>query len=185
MLWLVCSVKLHLFVVLGILVVRTVSNYHCFTFCFTEVGKGYITPWDLERMATINDFTWTDYEISKMIRCFDSDGDGKVCLCFQSNENIRVFLQNPLWKSRTSLVSARCHLLKHSPALRTRQNWHLLSPCNAPSKKNRLDVVSPQAWLNDAQKCVCYCKHIAICKLHLVSVFLFSPKRHPLVWFMN
>ena len=24
-----------------------------FTFCFTEVGKGYITPWDLERMATM------------------------------------------------------------------------------------------------------------------------------------
>ena len=51
-----------------------------FTFCFTEVGNGYITPWDLERMATINDFIWTNSEISKMIRCFDSDGDGKVCL---------------------------------------------------------------------------------------------------------
>ena len=31
-------------------------------------------------MATINDFIWTDSEISKMIRCFDSDSDGKVCL---------------------------------------------------------------------------------------------------------
>ncbi|KAL5650184.1 hypothetical protein ACJX0J_040993, partial [Zea mays] len=48
-----------------------------FFFSFDEVGKGYITPWDLERMATINDFIWTDSEISKMIRCFDSDGDGK------------------------------------------------------------------------------------------------------------
>jgi Ca2+-binding EF-hand superfamily protein len=58
------------------------ENINWFTFGFTEVGKGYITPWDLERMATINDFIWTDSEISKMIRCFDSDGDGKVCLCF-------------------------------------------------------------------------------------------------------
>ncbi|CAL5069098.1 unnamed protein product [Urochloa decumbens] len=49
-------------------------------FSFDEVGKGYITPWDLERMATISDFIWTDYEISKMIRCFDSDGDGKINL---------------------------------------------------------------------------------------------------------
>ena len=32
-------------------------------------------------MATINDFIWTDSEISNMIRCFDSDRDGKVCLC--------------------------------------------------------------------------------------------------------
>ncbi|CAL5030811.1 unnamed protein product [Urochloa decumbens] len=49
-------------------------------FSFDEAGKGYITPWDLERMATISDFIWTDYEISKMIRCFDSDGDGKINL---------------------------------------------------------------------------------------------------------
>ncbi|XP_066345421.1 protein pxr1-like isoform X3 [Miscanthus floridulus] len=49
-------------------------------FSFDEVGKGYITPWDLERMATINDFIWTDSEISKMIRCFDNDGDGKINL---------------------------------------------------------------------------------------------------------
>nr|CAB3487771.1 unnamed protein product [Digitaria exilis] len=56
----------------------TEDDVVAFFFSFDEVGKGYITPWDLERMATINDFIWTDSEISKMIRCFDSDGDGKV-----------------------------------------------------------------------------------------------------------
>ncbi|PAN39293.1 hypothetical protein PAHAL_7G233800 [Panicum hallii] len=58
----------------------TEDDVVAFFFSFDEVGKGYITPWDLERMATINDFIWTDSEISKMIRCFDSDGDGKINL---------------------------------------------------------------------------------------------------------
>ena len=66
-----------------------------FIFCFTEVGKGYITPWDLERMATINDFIWTDSEISKMIRCFDSDGDGKVCLRFPLKFKYQCFYLKP------------------------------------------------------------------------------------------
>ena len=48
----------------------------------TEAGKGYIAPWDLEKMANINDFIWTDFELSKMIHCFDSDKDGKVCPLF-------------------------------------------------------------------------------------------------------
>uniref|UniRef100_A0A453CF58 EF-hand domain-containing protein n=1 Tax=Aegilops tauschii subsp. strangulata TaxID=200361 RepID=A0A453CF58_AEGTS len=46
-------------------------------FSFDEAGKGYIAPWDLEKMANINDFIWTDFELSKMIHCFDSDKDGK------------------------------------------------------------------------------------------------------------
>ncbi|EES11183.1 hypothetical protein BDA96_06G176200 [Sorghum bicolor] len=58
----------------------TEDDVVAFFFSFDEVGKGYITPWDLERMATINDFIWTDSEISKMIRCFDSDSDGKINL---------------------------------------------------------------------------------------------------------
>jgi len=58
----------------------TEDDVVAFFFSFDEVGKGYITPWDLERMATINDFIWTDSEISNMIRCFDSDGDGKINL---------------------------------------------------------------------------------------------------------
>ncbi|CAD6262932.1 unnamed protein product [Miscanthus lutarioriparius] len=58
----------------------TEDDVVAFFFSFDEVGKGYITPWDLERMATINDFIWTNSEISKMIRCFDSDGDGKINL---------------------------------------------------------------------------------------------------------
>lgn len=33
---------------------------------------------DLERVANQHDFTWTDEELADMIRCFDSDGDGKV-----------------------------------------------------------------------------------------------------------
>ncbi|KAK3144139.1 hypothetical protein QOZ80_4AG0309250 [Eleusine coracana subsp. coracana] len=58
----------------------TEDDVIAFFFSFDEVGKGYITPWDLERMATINDFIWTDSEMSNMIRCFDSDGDGKINL---------------------------------------------------------------------------------------------------------
>ncbi|KAM3368618.1 hypothetical protein ACQJBY_016865 [Aegilops geniculata] len=49
-------------------------------FSFDEAGKGYIAPWDLEKMANINDFIWTDFELSKMIHCFDSDKDGKISL---------------------------------------------------------------------------------------------------------
>lgn len=44
------------------------------------MGKGYITAYDIEKMAIAHDFTWTDDEISKMVHCFDSDGDRKVCL---------------------------------------------------------------------------------------------------------
>ncbi|XP_047063925.1 uncharacterized protein LOC124671617, partial [Lolium rigidum] len=51
-----------------------------FFFSFDEARKGHITPWDLERMANVNDFIWTDSEISKMIQCFDSDRDGKINL---------------------------------------------------------------------------------------------------------
>ncbi|KAL5216474.1 hypothetical protein ABZP36_007875 [Zizania latifolia] len=58
----------------------TEDDVVAFFFSFDEVGKGYITPWDLERMATVNDFIWTDSEISKMIHCFDSDRDGKINL---------------------------------------------------------------------------------------------------------
>ncbi|KAE8795597.1 calcium-dependent protein kinase 27-like [Hordeum vulgare] len=47
-------------------------------FSFDEAGKGYIAPWDLKKMANINDFIWTDFELSKMIHCFDSDKDGKA-----------------------------------------------------------------------------------------------------------
>lgn len=50
-------------------------------FCqFDEVGKGSITLRDLQRMAAIHDFTWTDKEVADMIRCFDSDKDGKLTL---------------------------------------------------------------------------------------------------------
>ncbi|KAG8082790.1 hypothetical protein GUJ93_ZPchr0014g46650 [Zizania palustris] len=58
----------------------TEDDVVAFFFSFDEVGKGYITPWDLERMATVHDFIWTDSEISKMIHCFDSDRDGKINL---------------------------------------------------------------------------------------------------------
>ncbi|KAM3388193.1 hypothetical protein ACQJBY_010767 [Aegilops geniculata] len=49
-------------------------------FSFDEAGKGYIAPWDLEKMTNVNDFIWTDVEMSNMIRCFDSDKDGKISL---------------------------------------------------------------------------------------------------------
>ncbi|KAL9234362.1 hypothetical protein vseg_009242 [Gypsophila vaccaria] len=50
-------------------------------FCqIDEVGKGAITLRDVERMAATHDFAWTDKELSDMIRCFDSDRDGKLTL---------------------------------------------------------------------------------------------------------
>ncbi|XP_021748435.1 uncharacterized protein LOC110714246 [Chenopodium quinoa] len=50
-------------------------------FCqFDETGKGSITLRDLQRMAASHDFTWTDKELVDMIRCFDSDKDGKLTL---------------------------------------------------------------------------------------------------------
>ncbi|KAJ4812004.1 EF hand family protein [Rhynchospora pubera] len=63
-------------------------------FSFDEVGKGYITEYDVEKMAIAHDFTWTDGEIAKMVRSFDSDGDRKLNL-----EDFR------------SIVS-RCHMLQ-------------------------------------------------------------------------
>ncbi|XP_022870315.1 uncharacterized protein LOC111389621 [Olea europaea var. sylvestris] len=49
-------------------------------FHFDEVGKGNITLRDIQRVATAHDFTWSEKEISDMIYCFDSDGDGKLNL---------------------------------------------------------------------------------------------------------
>ncbi|KAI5013981.1 hypothetical protein ZWY2020_055371 [Hordeum vulgare] len=49
-------------------------------FSFDEAGKGYIAPWDLEKMANVNDFIWTDFELSNMINFFDNDKDGKISL---------------------------------------------------------------------------------------------------------
>ncbi|CAJ1948638.1 unnamed protein product [Sphenostylis stenocarpa] len=43
-----------------------------------EAGNGTINVRDLQRAATAHDFLWTDKELVDMIRCFDSDGDGKV-----------------------------------------------------------------------------------------------------------
>ncbi|KAJ1702156.1 hypothetical protein LUZ63_001935 [Rhynchospora breviuscula] len=63
-------------------------------FSFDEVGKGYVTEYDVEKMAIAHDFTWTDGEIDKMVRSFDSDGDRKLSL-----EDFR------------SIVS-RCHMLQ-------------------------------------------------------------------------
>ena len=38
---------------------------------------------DLRRVAIAHDFMWTDKELSDMIHCFDSGGDGKVSTFFQ------------------------------------------------------------------------------------------------------
>lgn len=43
-----------------------------------EAGKGTLNVRDIQRAATAHDFLWTDKELVDMIRCFDSDGDGKV-----------------------------------------------------------------------------------------------------------
>ncbi|KAK9273879.1 hypothetical protein L1049_018691 [Liquidambar formosana] len=49
-------------------------------FQFDEAGKGGIALRDLKRVANAHDFTWTDKEMANMIRCFDSNGDGKLSL---------------------------------------------------------------------------------------------------------
>ncbi|PNX88979.1 hypothetical protein L195_g045094, partial [Trifolium pratense] len=46
-------------------------------FQLDEAGKGTVTKRDLERAAIAHDFAWTDKELLDMIRCFDSDRDGK------------------------------------------------------------------------------------------------------------
>ncbi|WVZ17916.1 hypothetical protein V8G54_010898 [Vigna mungo] len=47
-------------------------------FQLDEAGKGTLNVRDIQRAATAHDFLWTDKELVDMIRCFDSDGDGKV-----------------------------------------------------------------------------------------------------------
>ncbi|CAK8575122.1 unnamed protein product [Lathyrus sativus] len=49
-------------------------------FQLDESGKGTVTKRDLERAAITHDFEWTDNELVDMIRCFDSDGDGRLSL---------------------------------------------------------------------------------------------------------
>ncbi|GAB2291157.1 hypothetical protein Dimus_025416 [Dionaea muscipula] len=50
-------------------------------FCqFDAAGKGTITLRNLQQMASSHDFIWTDEDFANMIRCFDSDGDGKLSL---------------------------------------------------------------------------------------------------------
>lgn len=49
-------------------------------FQFDELGKGSITLRDLQRVAAVHDFTWSDKEMADMIYYFDSDGDGKLNL---------------------------------------------------------------------------------------------------------
>lgn len=61
--------------------VRMTADELIIHFCqFDEVGKGSVTIRDLQRMAAIHDFTWTDKELADMIQCFDSDKDGKLTL---------------------------------------------------------------------------------------------------------
>ncbi|XP_062091572.1 uncharacterized protein LOC133797621 [Humulus lupulus] len=63
---------------------------------FDDNWKGGISVKDLERVATAHDFTWTAKELTDMIRCFDSDGDGKLSL-----DDFRT-------------IAVRCHMIKES-----------------------------------------------------------------------
>ena len=49
-------------------------------FELAEAGKGTLTVRDLQKVAAAHDFTWTEKELVNMIRYFDSDRDGKVCI---------------------------------------------------------------------------------------------------------
>ncbi|CAL5211129.1 unnamed protein product [Lathyrus oleraceus] len=65
-------------------------------FQLDEAGKGTVTIRDLERAAITHDFAWTDNELVDMIRCFDSDGDGRLSL-----EDFRK-------------IAVRCNMIKDS-----------------------------------------------------------------------
>lgn len=52
-------------------------------FYLAVTGKGSFTLKDLQRVAAAHDFVWTDKELADMIRCFDSDNDGKVSDAFR------------------------------------------------------------------------------------------------------
>ncbi|CAN1332048.1 hypothetical protein LINPERPRIM_LOCUS35571 [Linum perenne] len=45
-----------------------------------ERGSGVITRRDLQRVATVHDFIWSDKELADMMNYFDGDGDGKLNL---------------------------------------------------------------------------------------------------------
>ncbi|CAN1848525.1 hypothetical protein LINPERHAP1_LOCUS38962 [Linum perenne] len=49
-------------------------------FQFDERGSGVITRRDLQRVATVHDFIWSDKELADMMNYFDGDGDGKLNL---------------------------------------------------------------------------------------------------------
>ncbi|XVE76928.1 hypothetical protein DITRI_Ditri13aG0019900 [Diplodiscus trichospermus] len=49
-------------------------------FWLSEARKGSISLRDVRKVAIEHDFIWTDKELSDMIHCFDSDGDGKLSL---------------------------------------------------------------------------------------------------------
>ncbi|KAE8665786.1 SPX domain-containing protein 3-like [Hibiscus syriacus] len=49
-------------------------------FQFDEAGKGSISTRDLRSVAIAHDFIWTEKELTDMIHCFDTDGDGKLNL---------------------------------------------------------------------------------------------------------
>ncbi|XP_051132531.1 uncharacterized protein LOC127252419 [Andrographis paniculata] len=49
-------------------------------FQFDETGIGNFTVRDLRRLVGAHDFTWSEKEMSDMITCFDSDGDGRINL---------------------------------------------------------------------------------------------------------
>ncbi|PIN10751.1 hypothetical protein CDL12_16650 [Handroanthus impetiginosus] len=65
-------------------------------FQFDETGRGGFTLRDVRRLATAQDFTWSEKEMADMISCFDSDGDGKI--------NLDDFRK----------IVVRCHMLKCS-----------------------------------------------------------------------
>ncbi|CAI9781600.1 unnamed protein product [Fraxinus pennsylvanica] len=83
-------------------------------FHFDEVGKGNITLRDIQRVATAHDFTWSEKEISDMIYCFDSDGDGKLNLddfrkIVGMTRQCDTFLPN---------LSPSCHITRRSIAIK-------------------------------------------------------------------
>lgn len=56
---------------------------------------------DLEKMAIVHNFVWTDSELAHMISCFDTDGDGKVSPSIPCHPD-------PLWLLLQILLPSYC-----------------------------------------------------------------------------
>ena len=119
-----------------------------FIFCFTEVGKGYITPWDLERMATmilsgqiLRYLRWSVALIVMVMERFVFD--------FHSNLSINVFIWNPIEKIEPVWFM---RFAKHSLAPENELELTVLFPLYLPPPKQ----VDLYVWKHPGSPWTCW-----------------------------